>query len=351
MSFYAEVTKSNIEDYLRDYDVIVCMIRNSRIKAKQTAILEMIFAHYDNEIILILNGPLGDIRGLISFFCPKKKLAPFKERLYGMGYCNKFYSLDFENENLSLERNGSRRGNTDLISVNPLVWKGKKFSVNSFYCQDEKIYEEQSPHNREFKITMSDGEVKTVTGYRGDGSEYGRRSLPVEDARCMVNLSIPRLNKRLIDPFAGGGGIIFAFRYIEPSGAAASIDFDPVLKPGLEFYDSAHYVQNSAEAAFPENSFDSVVTEAPFSANAINDIVKTLIGLNASVSDNGIFVLMCEKNQSNAVFGAMNKRGIFLLFNQEIDRKGTDVNISVWSRSKKLFDSMENFLAALSKIY
>ncbi|MDR0502854.1 MAG: hypothetical protein LBH16_05975 [Treponema sp.] len=351
MNFHADVTKSNIEDYLRDYGIIICRIRNSRIKAKQTAVLEMIFANFDNEILAVFNGPLGDIKGIVSFFCPRKNLASFKERLYGIGYCYKFYYLDFENETSCLTQSGSPRGNTDLISVNPLVWKGKKFSIKDFYCQDGKIYEEQSPHNREFKITGSDGEVKTVFGYRGDGSEYGRRSLPAEDARCMVNLSIPHRNKRIIDPFAGGGGIISAFRYIEPAGAAASVDIDPVLKPGLEFYGSAHYVQNSAGVAFPENSFDSVVTETPFSANALGDIVSAFNKLYASLSDNGMYVVMCEKNQSDGIFSAMDKMGVFLLFSQKIDRKGTDVEISVWCKDKTLCDNMKNFLEALRKIF
>jgi hypothetical protein len=62
VDFITEITKKNIDNYLNEYSVIVCMIRNSRLKAKQIAILEMLFAQIDNEIILIKKGPLGDIK-------------------------------------------------------------------------------------------------------------------------------------------------------------------------------------------------------------------------------------------------------------------------------------------------
>ena len=71
MDFIAEVTKNSIDDYLYKYNIIACKIRSSRLKAKQIAILEILFAQIDNEILVIKNGPLGDIKGMISFFCPK----------------------------------------------------------------------------------------------------------------------------------------------------------------------------------------------------------------------------------------------------------------------------------------
>jgi hypothetical protein len=343
MNFFVEVMKSNIDDYLYDYNIIVCQIRNSRLKAKQIAILEMIFAQIDNEILMIKNGPLGDIKGIVSFFCPKKNLNLFKDRLFGIGYCYQFYLLDFENE--------TKKSSPDLNTINPLIWKGKKFSVCDFYCQDSKIYEEQSPHKREFKIIGHDGEVKTITGYRGDGSELGRRSLPVEDARCMVNLSIPGKNKKFLDPFAGAGGIVYQFKYIVPSGIITSIDIDPVLKPGLEFYGSAHYAMNAIDASFSKNSFDSVITETPFSEKAIDNIIAAFNKINSWLSDDGVFVIMCEKAQCSRVYNSMAEMNLYLLFSHEIDRKGMDVEISIWWKNKNLLAGIENFISTLRKIY
>jgi len=339
----AEATKSNIDDYLRDYHVIACRIRNSRLKAKQLAILEMFFAQYDNGVLAIKNGPLGDIKGLVSFFCPRENLASFRERLFGIGYCHKFYLLDFVN--------GGRGRASGLNSINPQVWKGREFSVGNFYEQESKVYEERSPHKRGFRITGHDGSVKTVFGYRGDGSELGRRSLPVEDARCMVNLSLPRKNKRLLDPFAGAGGIVFEFGYIAADGTMTSVDIDPVLKPGLEFYGSTHYVMNAVDVPFQANSFDSVVSEVPFSENATGDIVRAFAKINQCLSGDGVFVVMCGKNQSVEIYGAMSGLGNHLLFSQEVDRKGMDVEISVWWKDKDMLPGMEGFLAALREIH
>jgi hypothetical protein len=343
MNFIIEVTKLNIDKYLNEYSLIVCKIRNSRLKAKQLAILEMIFAQFDNEIVAIKNGPLGDVKGIISFFCPKKNLASFKERLFGIGYCHQFYEIDFENETCE--------NATDLNSINPLVWKGRKFSIYHFFTQDNAIYEEQSPHRRAFKILGNDSEVKTIFGYRGDGSELGRRSLPVEDARCMVNLSLPHKNKKMLDPFAGAGGIIYSFKFIVPEGKMTSIDIDPVLKPGLEYFSSTHFVINAVNASFAEGSFDSVITEVPFSQNATDDIVQTLIKVNPCLSNNGVFVIMCGKEQTTKIYDTLNGLGNCLLFNHAIDRKGIDVEISVWWKNKNLPDCMEDSFAVLKTMY
>jgi len=338
-----EIEKSGINATLCKNRIIVCKIRNSRLKAKQTAILEMLFTQYDNEIQYIKNGPLGDVQGLISFLCPNEKFESFTKRLYGTGYCEKFYILNFDDI--------SDESNINLNSINPQIWKGRKFSVNPLYSQDSKIYEEQSPHNREFRIIGNDGEIKSIHGYRGDGTEYGRRSLPVEDARCMVNLSMHFQNTKMIDPFAGGGGILYAFRYIVSEGEMTSADNDPVLKPGLEFYGSRHYTIDSAEASFPQNCFDSIITETPFSINALPDITAALTRLCGSLTDNGAAVIMCGPDQYTEISQTLEKIPLYRIFDQKIDRKGTNIIISVWNKSREFMLEMERHISVLRKIF
>ncbi|MDR0301359.1 MAG: hypothetical protein LBI04_03495, partial [Treponema sp.] len=309
MEFYAEITKSNIHNYLCEYEVILCKIRNSRIKAKKIAILEMIFLQTDSGALFIKNGPLGDIKGLVSFLCPKNNLGYFKDRLKFLGYFDIFYILDFNN----LET----KKNINLYSINPLVWKGKKFSIERFFSQNKKIYEEQSPHNRMFRIYDNNGEIKEVCGYRGDGSEFGSRALPVEDARCMVNLSQPGKNKKMIDPFAGAGGIIYQFKYIVPDGNMISVDIDPILKPGLEYYGAAHYIKNASGICLTANSFNSVITEVPFSVNALDDINNALRQLSSFISKDGVFIIMCGKNQSGEIQKTMEEINNYLLYKHE----------------------------------
>jgi len=342
MNFYADVTKLNIDDYLYEYEVILCKIRNSRIKAKQIAILEMIFLQFDNEILFIKNGPLGDIKGIISFLCPKKNLTSLQERLKFSGYCYTFYLLDFENF--------TNKNAIGLDSINPMIWKGKKFSATMLFKQDQKVYTEQSSHNRDFKI-VSNNEVKNIQGYRGNGSELGKRALPVEDARCMVNLSQPWKNKKMIDPFAGAGGIVYQFRYIVSDGVMTSIDIDPVLKPGLESYGSTHFVMSAADASLPENSFDSVITEVPFSDNASTEIINGLKNINACLSKNGVYIIMCKKDQTEFIQKTMEELNNFQLFSHEIDRKGIDVEIQIWYKNIILLDEMREFISVLKDIY
>jgi len=354
-NLFIEVTKTNIDFLLSRYKVVACKIRNSRIKVKQTAVLEMIFSQYEKKILFILNGPLGDIKGIISFFCPKENLLSLKENLFSIGYCDKFYLLDFDDTCKQTDFTVCKN-QTNLVSINPLVWKGRKFSIDYFFIQDNKVYEEQSPHNREFKILDSGGEEKTVIGYRGDGSETGRRSLPVEDARCIVNLSMPWKNKKFIDPFAGAGGIIFAFKYIASQaefakGSITSIDIDPVLKPGLNFLSDVHYTMDAKDAAFAENSFDSIITETPFSNKAVNDINTAISKILKSLTVDGILVIMCKTDQTERIYESLFKSDVYLIFNQMIDRKGIDVEISVWCKDKEFFSGMEKYMSILSKIH
>jgi len=343
MDFYTDITKSNIDDYLYEYKVILCKIRSSRIKAKQIAVLEMLFLQFDNEILFVKNGPLGDIKGLISFLCPAKNLVSFKERLKFSGYFYTFYLLDFDNF--------TQKNIPGLNSINPMIWKGKRFSVTVLFNMDNKIFTDQAPNNRVFKIIDTNNEIKDIRGYRGDGSDTGKRALPVEDARCMVNLSQPCKNKRMIDPFAGAGGIIFLFKYIVPEGIMTSIDIDPILKPGLESYGSTHYVMNSGDASFPENSFDSVITEVPFSENAETDIIKTLKKIDAGISKNGVYIIMCNIDQSAFIQQTMEELKNFQVFSHEIDRKGINVEIQIWHKNITLFDEMREFISVLKDVY
>jgi len=342
MGFFADVTKTNIDDYLYEYEVVLCKLRNSRLKAKQIAILEMLFLQFDNEILFIKNGPMGDIKGVFSFLCPKKNLTSFKERLEFPGYCYTFYLLDFDNFN--------SKTIPGLDSINPMIWKGKKFSITTLFKQDNKIYTEQSSHNREFKIANING-IKDIKGYRGDGSDLGKRALPVEDARCMVNLSQPWKNKKMIDPFAGAGGIVYQFKYIVSGGTMTSIDIDPILRPGLESYGSNHLIMNAADASFPQDSFDSVITEVPFSDNASADIINALKKINAGLSKDGVYVIMCSKEQAEFIQKTMEELGNSQLFSQDIDRKGIDVEIQIWHKNAALFDEMKEFISILREIY
>jgi len=88
MERYVRVTAQNIDKYLKKYFVLVCSLRNSRIKAKKIAIMEALCCLYPLQGIFIVNGPLGDVKGLISFFILKEYKDLLPNYLKNLGYCN-----------------------------------------------------------------------------------------------------------------------------------------------------------------------------------------------------------------------------------------------------------------------
>lgn len=343
MERYVEIDGKNIKELISNNNVVCCRLRNSRIKSKQLAIMEMLLMNYDLGLRFIKNGPLGDVKGLVSFMISKDKMDSLKERLNRIGYFNEFYLLDFDAEICENKSN--------IETINPLVWKGLSFSIETIYKQDEKLYESQSPHNRTFKIVSYNGEEKTLNGYRGNGTDMGRRALPVEDARCLVNLSIPFNENKVLEPFAGGGGIIYMYKYINPNVDITSIDIDETLKPGLEYYGAKHIVGSSANVHLSE-SFDAIVTEVPFSNNATDSVVEAIKNVYANLDEKGIIVLMCGAQQSHDIANCLKEDlNSNLLFKKELNRKGTDVVIQVWTKNFELYNELESTISTVSKVF
>ena len=343
MERYVEIDGKNVKEIIVDHNVICCKLRNSRIKSKQLAIMEMLMMNYDLGLQFIKNGPLGDAKGIVSFLISKDKMDFLTERLNRIGYLNEFYLLDFESE--------ISENKTNIETINPLVWKGLNYSIETIYKQDEEVYEQQSPHNRTFKIVSYNGEEKILSGYRGNGTDMGRRALPVEDARCLVNLSIPFNESKVLEPFAGGGGIIYMYKYINPDIDITSIDIDETLKPGLEYYGSKHIVDSSANVHLSE-SYDAIVTEVPFSDNATESVVKAIKNIYANLDEKGIVVLMCGAQQNQDIANCLKEDlNSNLLFTKELNRKGTDVVIQVWTKNFELYNELESTISTVSKIF
>lgn len=338
------ITGENIDDYIKDHLVLLFSLRKSRIKAKKLAIMEAYFALYPVGGIFIKNGPLGNLRGVFSFLIPKAKLAKTLSILPTIGYCNKFYLLDFKTNT------PDNRSDLKNINVKDLVWKGRAFSISNLFFQDIQIYKKHSAENRKFIIRQNNKD-KVVYGYRGDGSEMGRRALPVEDARCMVNLSIPARTERLLDPFAGAGGIVFAAKYINNDIDVYSVDIDPVLFPGLEYYGSRHFTADSSRIRFPETYFDSLVTEVPFSRTATRDVIKSIKNLSSSLKRDGRLVLMSSIDQAPELKKEITDIGFYPYIMQKVDRKGTDVAIMGWTKSYDKYRKIKVFNNHIKSIY
>jgi len=336
---YITVTKLEINDYISQYDVLVCQVRPSRVKAKQWAVLEISLVLASLDAVFITNTPVGDIQGLIAFLVPKGQDSVLRELLSNVGYCYRFYKLDF-----ALKCQAPTDG---LRSINPFIWKGLPFIPVDFYTIDGETFEAHSIMSRPFAVYQQDMTVKYIKGYRGDGSDTGRRALPVEDARLMANLASPLTIKRLLDPFAGGGGIIHAAKIVNEKLHLVSADIDYVVEPGLKMYASEHHTCDARELALSAH-VDAIVTEVPFSLT-YTDIINNALGhVVQYLSDTGRLVLMCHRDQFLAICREVGPfSGIFPVYYREIDRKGTPIIISFWTKDEEFYEATKGYVAAL----
>ena len=336
---YILITKLESAEYVKKYDILVCQLRQSRIKAKQWGILEMSAILQPLDAIFIVNTPLGDAQGVISFFVPKGQDDTLRQLISNAGYFNQFFKLDFTDN----EPNEIRH----IHSINPYIWKGLPFNTREFHTIDKSDFDAQSVMNRLFAIYQQDFTVKYVKGYRGDGSDAGRRALPLEDSRLMVNLVSPKSISRFLDPFAGGGGIIHTAKCANPALHLVSADVDRIVEPGLKMYADEHHTVDARELKL-DTKVDAIVTEVPFSITYMNILTEALRHLTQFLTDKGQLVIMCHKDQFLMIGSALT--GLYPIFYKEIDRKGTPITISYWTKDPVLFEEYQDFIQVVRGI-
>jgi len=338
---FIQINKPDVDGNLEKYYILICRLRNSRLKAKQIAIMELYLALLPTNGVFLVNGPLGDIKGLISFLIPKMRYDLLKDILPGIGYCDKFYILDFDTD---------MNNQSDLASINDMAWKGRRFGIRILLSQDRATYESQSAHNRVFHITCEDGLTRSVTGYRGDGSITGRRALPVEDCRCLVNLAVPSTAGSMIDPFAGAGGIVCAARYINPEIEITTVDIDPILAPGLRMYGDHHYIGDAAHISL-SGRFDAVVTELPFARETAESVRAGLRNICGYLKPVGYVSVMCAPHQVDMLCKCILDMGMHIYCSHLMDRKGTEAAIIAATTDKSMIDGLLPMADRIALVY
>lgn len=346
MNYFVNVTGSSLEQLIADYDLLMCSIRPSRIKAKHLAIAEMFFVLSGLGCLFIINGPLGDKKGLISFFVRKNSEGLLKEALKNVGYCDKFFLL----EECS-QKNGRKFGRSNKSAENEIIWKGMLFRLKPFFKQCHITFDEQSPHNREFFIYSANGTVKRVVGYRGDGSMTGKRALPVEDTRLMINLAAPHKAEVLMDPFAGSGGILHTARYINPSLFLISSDIDPILEPGLRRFSDKNFTMDARKVRLKNSCIDAIVTEVPFNKAVTEVVSESFLHLSCFLKKNARIIFMCADYQYKHLRECMKNSGLFCFMEKSVNRKGMSVIISAWYKAEEKIKRLQDLSEAISRVY
>lgn len=345
MEQHAIVTPQNIARYLVNKKTLICSVRNSRSKCKQLAALELLQLLSGFAPLFITNGPLSDVKGIISLFVTleEKDEVLLCQRLAGAGYCDVFYLLDFAN--LTPEKGIS------LGSINPLVWKRRPFVIRELYRQDETEFYAQAADRRSFRLMCGDGIVRDVQGYRGDGKEMGRRALPTEDCRLLVNLGCCENTGCILDPFAGGGGIVYQARAIHKSIVVASNDIAPELAPGLEAYGAVHSIGSAEDYVAGLLRFDAIITEVPFAAAATAGVCRAFIHLTQFMNEHCRIALMCAPEQTTRIQKSLENAGCYCAEAFPLNRKGRDVEIVLAFRHAQDYEDFQQLWRHLRLFY
>lgn len=308
---------------LAEKTLLIFYVRNSRIKAMDCAIQEALFLLRDFEPVALPGGPMGDTRGLFWIEIPSHLLNDAADLLPRLGYS---YAVDF----LEYLPGVSRPPKSKKSVPNIVRWRGDWYQLTRIYEEDEKELRDRAPDRRLFAIETEEDDVRLIRGYRGDGGDMSRRGLAVHDARMLVNLVHTKRGATFLDPFAGVGGIVL--EAIDSGYRVFSCDNDPILRPGLERFGSIHYVCDSRQLPFDDESIDIIATEPPYDPKATPVVVEALSEMFRVLKPGGKLSMLCALHQAEALSETAKYLRLETRFETRIDRKGMDCAVFAWEK-------------------
>ncbi len=289
--------------------------RPARRKARKAAQIEAVSLLRDLGAQPEAGGPLSEQKGIFWLSLPVDSVPQAVERLPWLGYSDRVDGL----EALPTKTSDS------------VKWRGEHYRVVRLYTSDEDALREQAPDRRRFALENTEGEVRDVTGYRGDGGQMSKRGLPVIDARLLVNLVYtPAADAILLDPFAGVGGILI--EAVASGFNVLSGDIDPVLRFGLTNTGALHCVLDAAHLPFADHSIDAIATEPPYDDEALETVSAALVEMARVLKPGGRIAMLCLAPQAPALRTLAESAGIFPLLDASIDRKGLSCIALVWEK-------------------
>lgn len=290
--------------------VLIFRIKKSRLKARDLALLETKSLFNTDDVQVVIGGPLSSQKGVIATYLPTGfDLDSLALEFPKLGY---IYQIEIMTP-VPKESKGT------------VKWKGCFYKLDPIYQEDAEEARNLAPDKRRFLLPDPNGNLRYVIGYRGDGTETGKRALPMEDCKLMLNLARVKSGQRVLDTFAGAGGIVLAG--VRTGLDMFSTDLDSKMQYGLADFGSRHQVADVRKLPFQDDSFDAIVTEAPFDRNTTQIVADGLREMKRVIKSSGNIVLMVADYQADAMRTAAMCIGLNISVDQPLDRKGTAVHI------------------------
>lgn len=293
-------------------------LRPSRRKAREAALAEVLAVWRGLGAYAAPGGPLSQLPGVAWVVVPDHSLERALGRLRGLGYTG---AID-----LVAALEDVRAQDKPLLAR----WKGREVALIRVYEESDSSLAAHAPDRRTFMLECGDGIVRPIAGYRGGSGMLAHRALPVADARLLVNLVATESPGRLLDPFAGAGGVIVEAKAL--SFTTVSLDIDRSLRFGLAEMAACHVVGDARALPFAADSFDAIASEPPYHSSALETMVAAVPEMARVIRPGGRVALLAASEQADALRGAGDRAGLTVELDTAIDRKGTAVSCLCWRR-------------------
>jgi SAM-dependent methyltransferase len=279
------------------------------------------------EFLLVARGlPIADLepfeaRMRLGFRVPETRQQSLVEVMPLLGYSEALVRLDREPgagrgrvANAGLRRKrwlvGEQRMGDDIVRFAEL------------WSADEEARQQLAPHRRRFRFMYPEG-VRVGRGSRG-----GRR-LSSCDAKLLVNLSQTAAGERLLDPFAGIGGIV-----LEAARRGITVlcgDIEEALRIGLAQASGGRAAIWDARALpLPGECVDAIVTEPPYAARRRAAVAAAMGEITRCLRPGGRLVALMSRALSRAVLPAVDEHGLRLEHDFPVRRQGFVARAACW---------------------
>jgi SAM-dependent methyltransferase len=299
--------------------ILVLRLWPARVRAREAAVVEAVALLGDLGARAAAGGPLSEQPGVTWVDLPERALAAAAERAPALGYSMAVSALLPE----------AAAGPGDV----PVRWRRQPHVLRTLHEADAGELRSRAPDRRSFLLECGDGVVRRVTGYRGGRDPLTRRALPVLDARLLVNLVQPGRGGgagRLLDPFAGAGGVVLEAR--SRGWSVLSADVDPALRLGLRELGAAHVVADARALPLAAACVDAIATEPPYHPPALPAVLDAVAELRRVLRPGGRLAMLVALAQRVPVAERAAAAGLTPAVDVAIDRKGSPVAALAWVR-------------------